>query len=215
MPAVVYVKSNQIFLSADQFSCFQYFICTTQLPSFVDFIWLALIVLGAKLCAVGTSWCIKSKAEFICFPRLLLSSIQQGVLCTKYPNNIKINSAQHQLTLTKALKALKTMELFQQGFIRGYQFAKWSQHRQPLGGNCLAETAGTHKTSHCQTVRDFGGLVGGTTTHRMIRRKTLCNFFHFPNKLYLQRGTQACASLAPQTSALYDPPRNMLHSLGN
>ena len=137
VPAVVYVKSNQIFLSADQFSCFQYFICTTQLPSFVDFIWLALIVLGAKLCAVGTSWCIKSKAEFICFPRLLLSSIQQGVLCTKYPNNIKINSAQHQLTLTKALKALKTMELFQQGFIRGYQFAKWSRHRQPPGETAL------------------------------------------------------------------------------
>ena len=37
---------------------------------------------------------------------------QFSIEVTKYLSKIKINSKQHQLTLTKAVKALKTMDLF-------------------------------------------------------------------------------------------------------
>ena len=66
-------------------------------------------VIGSKLCSVSTSWYIKSNLQvYLLFCLLVFSvfywSIQKY---TKYLSKIKINSAQHQLTLTKALKSVE------------------------------------------------------------------------------------------------------------
>ena len=67
----------------------------------------------ANLCSVGTSWYIKSiqtlSASLTC---LGFRCFQFSIEVTKYLSKIKINSKQHQLTLTKAVKASKTMDLF-------------------------------------------------------------------------------------------------------
>ena len=67
----------------------------------------------ANLCSVGTSWYIKSiQTLFASLPCLGFRCFQFSIEVTKYLSKIKINSKQHQLTLTKAVKASKTMDLF-------------------------------------------------------------------------------------------------------
>ena len=83
-------------------------------------------VIGSKLCSVSTSWYIKSNLQvYLLFCLLVFSvfywSIQKY---TKYLSKIKINSEQHQLTLTKALKSVETMDLFSTRFLLLQQATK-------------------------------------------------------------------------------------------